>query len=221
MKAASQSRITRLIALFFFLGPVGLTPTALADELELQSASSVNEGALSFLDKLPDKPVHHHQNRILIDQASLQSGWVKLEQCHDNLDPVSNAQITFRDGFVRDLRITQTHAIENAWIENATVQLRHVNRGARLCIEAQTRALKNVGNGFFNLANGPYMRKFLDGYYPMHISLDISYPADMLKLLDITPASQPGFTIMTEAGHVTIEALFEGELRTLLQFEHL
>jgi hypothetical protein len=46
-----------------------------------------------------------------------------------------------------------------------------VEPGARLCLSAQTRALRNTGNGYFNLVNGPYMRKFLDGYYPMRVTL--------------------------------------------------
>jgi hypothetical protein len=198
------------------VSPAGAAPT---EEPEFQSASQVNEGSLSFLDEPPAKPVHHHQNRIRIDNASMSTGWVSLAQCHDNLDQVLRAQITFREGFVRDLKIVSSSQIERAWVEDASVQLRNVGPGARLCLEAQTRALKNVGNGYFNLANGPFMRKFLDGYYPMRVSMDIDYPAVLLKLVDISPMQQTGFDIRLEPGHIRLEALFEGELRTLLQFE--
>ncbi len=149
----------------------------------------------------------------------MSTGWVSLAQCHDNLDQVSRAQITFREGFVRDLKIVSSSQIERAWVEDASVQMRNVGPGARLCLEAQTRALKNVGNGYFNLANGPFMRKFLDGYYPMRVSMDIDYPAVLLKLVDISPIQQTGFDIRLEPGHIRLDALFEGELRTLLQFE--
>ena len=188
-------------------------------DLSMESADGVNEGKLQFLAEPPAKPVHHHQNHIRIDTDSLVSGWVHLSQCHDHLDAVSRAQITFREGFVQDLKVETFTHIENAWIENASVQLRNVSPGARLCLSAQTRALRNTGNGYFNLTNGPYMRKFLDGYYPMRVTLDIEYPANRLRLIDITPATQPGLEIVEQPGEIRIEALFEGELQTLIQFE--
>jgi hypothetical protein len=211
----------RLIAYAYAMSAINPACAAPTEELEFQSAAQVNEGSLTFLDKPPAKPVHHHQNSIRIDNASLSTGWVSLSQCHDQLDQVSRAQISFREGFVRDLKVVSSSQIESAWIEDASVQLRNVGPGARLCIEAQTQALKNAGNGFFNLANGPYMRKFLDGYYPMRVSMDIDYPAGILKLVDISPIQQTGFDIRLEPGRIRLEAWFEGELRTLLQFERL
>jgi hypothetical protein len=190
-----------------------------ARDLTFDSAEHVNEGALSFLATPPDRPVHHHQNRIRIDPDSLISGWVELAQCHDNLDAVPSAQITFRDGFVRDLKVRAFSLIEHAWIEGASVQLRNVQPGARLCLSAQTRALRSTGNGFFNLFNGPYMRKFLDGYYPMHVTLEVGYPAQILTLIDISPSAQPGLEVVEQPGEIRIDAVFEGELQTLIQFQ--
>ncbi len=188
------------------------------DDLLLKSAAAVNEGPLHFLSAPPDKPVHHHQNRIVVAADSLASGWVSLQQCHDHLDPVSRAQITFREGFVRDLRIDLAKGIAEAWIEGASVQLRQVDTDACLCLSAQIRALRDTGGGFFNLNNGPYMRKFLDGYYPMRVTLDVVYPSDLLGLVDISPSATPGFEPETSPGKVHIDVLFEGELRTQIQF---
>ena len=190
-----------------------------ARDLSFESADAVNEGTLRFFDTPPTKPAHHHQNHIRIDADSLVSGWVNLSQCHDHLDAVPSAQITFREGFVRDLKVDTFTHIENAWIEGASVQLRNVAPGARLCLSAQTRALSNTGNGYFNLFNGPYMRKFLDGYYPMRVTLDVDYPAHKLKLIDISPPPQPGLDVVEQPGSIQIDAMFEGELRTLIQFE--
>lgn len=125
-----------------------------------ESAADVNEGSLLFLATPPGNPIHHHQNRFRIDEDSLRSGWVSLSQCHDHLDAVPRAQITFREGLVRDLRVDSFSEIEEAWIEGAAVQLRNVKSGARLCLSAQTRALRHAGNGYYNLYSGPYMRKF-------------------------------------------------------------
>jgi len=190
-----------------------------ARDLTFESAENVNEGALNFLASPPAKAVHHHQNRIRIDADSLVSGWVDLAQCHDNLDAVPSAQITFREGFVRDLRVEAFRLIGNAWIEGASVQLRDIQPGARLCLSAQTRALHNTGSGYFNLINGPYLRKFLDGYYPMRVTLDVTYPAQSLSLIDISPPAQPGLAVVEEPGGIHIDTVFEGELQTLIQFE--
>jgi hypothetical protein len=190
-----------------------------AADLTFESAEKVNEGDLQFLVTLPDKPLHHHQNRIRIDRDSLSSGWVSLSQCHDNLDAVPRTQITFREGFVRDLRVDAFSHIEDAWVEGASVQLRNVEPGARLCLSAQTRALRDNGNGYFNLLNGPYMRKFFDGYYPMRVSLQVDYPVQLLTLIDIAPAAQPGLKLDERPGAIQMDAVFEGELMTLIQFE--
>lgn len=190
-----------------------------ARDLSLESAEAVNEGALHFLETPPAKPVHHHQNRIRIEADSLASGWVSLSQCHDHLDAVPSAQITFREGFVRDLKVDAFTHIKDAWIEGASVQLRHIEPGARLCLSAKIRALHYTGNGYFKLTNGPYMRKFLDGYYPLRMTLEIDYPAQALRLIDVSPKPQPGLTLVEQPGRIQLDAVFEGELQTLIQFE--
>lgn len=188
-------------------------------DLTFESAADVSEGDLLFLPAPPGKPIHHHQNTLRIDEDSLRSGWVSLSQCHDHLDAVPRAQITFRDGFVRDLKVSSFSRIEDAWIEGTTVQLRNVKSAARLCLSAQTRALRHAGNGYYNLYSGPYMRKFLDGYYPMRLTLEIQYPANLLNLIDIDPPAQPGLSHEKSPGAIRLDAVFEGVLQTLIQFE--
>jgi hypothetical protein len=196
-----------------------MTPQEQEAWFDSKSAAEVNEGTLSLLPVPPAKPVHHHQNRIAIHAESLATGWTELAQCHDNLDRVPRAQITFREGYIKDLRVTESQRIGQAWVDGSTIQLREVASGARLCIGAKTRALKDMGAGYFNLFNGPYMRKFLDGYYPMRVSLTIEYPGELLQLIDVAPAAQPGFNLQLETGRISIDTVFEGELRTLIQFE--
>lgn len=174
---------------------------------------------LRFLETPPAKPVHHHQNRIRIDPESLLSGWVRLAQCHDHLDPVPRAQITFREGHVRELRIDSASGIDKAWVEGASVQLQQVARGARLCLSLETRALHDAGGGGFYLVNGPYMRRFLDGFYPMRVTLEVEYPAQALALVGVFPQPQPGMTVTEHPGRIRLDARFEGELRTLIKFD--
>ena len=200
---------------------LGIAGAQAETDLSMESAHNVNEGVLNFIATPPTKPIHHHHNRIRIDDSSLLSGWVSLKQCHTNLDPVPRAQITFREGFVRDLKVDSSTHIKQAWIEGASVQLVNVEPGARLCLSAQTRALRNTGNGYFNLSNGPYMRKFLDGYYPMQVTLEIDYPDQTLQLIDVAPQAQSGLTLDTHNGVIRMDAVFEGELQILIQFEKL
>jgi hypothetical protein len=63
------------------------------------------------------------------------------------------------------------------------------------------------------------MRKFLDGYYPMRVTLEIEYPPQLLKLIDISPSEEPGFKHLESAGSIRLDAVFEGVLLTLIQFE--
>ena len=195
-------------------------PVAGETDLSFESADAVNEGALHFLVAPPARAVHHHQNRIRIDAASLDSGWVALVQCHDHLDAVPRTQITFREGYVRNLVIDTSTGIGRAWVEGASVQLADVERGARLCLSAQTRALR-LEDGRIRLVNGPYMRRFLDGYYPMRVTLEVAYPAAMLRVTAVEPAPQAGLAVEETPGVVRIDALFEGELRTEIAFERL
>lgn len=198
-----------------------MSPQELETWFNSKSADSVNEGKLVFLPSPPANPVHHHQNRIRITPESPVSGWIELEQCHEHLDAVPVAQITFREGFVRNLRVLEARAIEKAWVTGASIQLLGVSPGARLCLAGQMRALKDSGGGYFTLHNGPYLRKFLDGYYPMRVSLQVEYPAHLLQVFDIKPTDQAGFQTRLEKGEIHIETLFEGELHIQMQFERI
>lgn len=188
-----------------------------AEETVRQQIASVNEGDLSFLEGPPSEPVHHHRNRIIVTGSSLRDGWVTLEQCHRNLDRVAAAQIVFHPERSRALRVTGFQNMQTAEAHDNTIQLREVGADSQVCLTAQTRALVEIGEGVYELQNGPYMRRFLDGYYPMRVSMDIEFPA-RLTLADFTPDRQPGFTVSEAPGRVKAEALFEGQLRTRFRF---
>lgn len=181
-------------------------------------SSEVNEGELVFLPKPPQKVVHYHANNIIINQQSIDEGWVYLSQCHSNLDKVGLAQIVFRADRVRNLKVTRVENIESAWVDGATVQLRNIAENARLCIDAETRVFVYNGDGTFSLRSGPYMRRFLDGYYPMRVSLDVTLATDKLRFADISPAVQKGFSVEHGRHTVRYDAWFEGKLNTEIRF---
>ena len=191
-----------------------------SDELLPPSVNTdnVNEGALVFLNQRPVKQVHHHQNHLIIDADSLLNGWVRLRQCHEHLDRVPRAQIMYNRERIRDLQITTSGNIEQSWVEDNTVQLRNVQENARLCVQAWTRALKANGDGSYSLRNGPFMRRFLDGYYPMRVSMQIDYAASGLRLIAMKPERQQGFDVTEQNGRLAFDAWFEGRLKTEFLF---
>lgn len=174
------------------------------------STAHVNEGRLHFLAEPPGRPVHHHRQHLTIVPSSLADGWVRMAQCHENLDRVPATQIVFRPGRVRALRITRTEHIGRARVEGESVQLEDVGAGARLCLEGWTRALTALADGRYRLSSGPYMRRFLDGYYPMRVSFTLDHPG--LVVASVAPPPQPGLRVRREAGRLQMEAWFEGRL---------
>lgn len=188
-----------------------------AEESERQRIAAVNEGELVFLNEPPPGPVHHHRSRIVITQQSLADGWVLMEQCHERLDRVAEAQIVFNPGRTRALEVLSFHNMDTAFVESNTIQLRGIREASKVCARLETKALHSLGVQIFELQNGPFMRRFLDGYYPLQLSIQIEYPPH-LELVDYAPENQPGCAVSSAPGHVGIEALFEGELRTRFRF---
>ncbi len=188
-----------------------------AEESDRQRIAAVNEGELVFLHEPPPGPVHHHRSRVVITRQSLADGWVLMEQCHESLDRVAEAQIVFSPGRTRALEVLSFHNMDKAFVESNTIQLRGIREASKVCARLETKALHSVGMQIFELQNGPFMRRFLDGYYPLQLSIEIEYPRH-LELVDYAPENQPGCTVSSAPGHVGVKALFEGELRTRFRF---
>ncbi len=188
------------------------------EELFFKNISEVNDGDLRFLAKAPERLAHHHQNRITLTPDSRDSGWVKLEQCHQHLDPVPNTQIVYSQDRIRALRITRAENIERAWVDEDSVQMENIRHDALICVEAESRALLRDGPNAYILRNGPYMRRFLDGYYPMRVTMAINLGGSGLRFDSSVPASQPGFNLHVSRDEVGYDTWFEGKLTTAIRF---
>ena len=182
-------------------------------------ADDVNDGLLRFLAGRPAEAVHHHHNDVILGARSRVDGWVLLRQCHSNLDEVGRAQVLFREGKVRNIVVTESRNIGRAWVDGNSVQLTEVGRGARLCIDAETRALVAHVDGSYRLSNGPFMRRFLDGYYPMRVSGEVVFGDSGLRFAGITPAQQAGFRVELGADRIRFDTWFEGRLDTEIRLE--
>jgi hypothetical protein len=61
------------------------------------------------------------------------------------------------------------------------------------------------------------MRRFLDGYFPMHVQLVLDYPESLLRLQTIEPVALK-FHMLNNPGQVRFDALFEGRLDVEVRF---
>ena len=209
-------RCSKAVFLLAFLPLLG--QAASEEDLFFKNISEVNEGELRFLPKAPDQPVHHHQNRITLTPDSLISGWVRLEQCHQHLDPVPDSQIVYNQDRIRALRIVRTENIERAWVQEHSVQMENIGPAALICVEGESQALLHDGPDAYVLRNGPYMRRFLDGYYPMRVTMTVIPGNSGLRFDSLSPPAQPGFAVHASPDEVRYDTWFEGRLMTSIRF---
>lgn len=191
------------------------------NEDDRQTVPQVGTGELLFLATPPDGEVPLSDNRIAITEASLASGWVQLDQCYQGLDAVPEAEVVYRYRAMRGLQIVSTRNIGQAIPAERSVQLRDVQHDASLCIRAEVQILYTRPDGSRVLRNGPFHRKFLDGYFPFHVRLEVRYPPGALRYLGASPEAQAGFAVDSSEGLLTIDSWFAGTLNIEISFAPL
>jgi hypothetical protein len=184
------------------------------DQAETEAARlrQINTGTLEFHATAPDTRIHRLYNRLDIGAESLENGYVALHQCHEHLDPIHRSEIRYRYKRMRGLRLENWQGIERAWVEGDSVQMVNVGEGARLCIRAEVAVLQPREGGGYRLRSGPFHRRFLDGYFPMQVNLEIRYPETLLRLVRMEPQPQPGLVLREDRDGLRVEALFSGML---------
>lgn len=189
---------------------------ALPGRAELE-APDINEGELRFLTAPPAQPPHLHSTQVSIGEESLRTGWVGVHQCHYRFGPLGAMEVVFNKERARNLRIVRAERIARAWIEGASVQLAGVDADAVLCIQSENRSLQRNATGAYEWHGGPYLRRFLDGYFPMQVQLALDYPPAALRLLAIEPPELK-LKAVAHPGLLRLEALFEGRLDMTVRF---
>ena len=217
-------RCITLLGLLIGIGALPLSLLGAADQdtdadgwLDFDPQAShhaIADAQVRFLGDPPVEPAHHHHNMLFVEAASLDAGWVRMEQCHASLDVFPRAQIVFRRGRIRDLQIVRFKHIGQAWVEDSSVQLLDIRPGAELCIEAESRSLVRNDDGTYSLHSGPFMRKFLDGYFPMRVSLTVRWPDKLLRFVRVNPGSQEGVSVRAGPDRLELDTWFEGRLET-------
>jgi len=225
-----MKRIITILITFYCSGVLSeqeMTPAELEkwfNEDDTPSSSSsiqVDKGQLVFLSKLPDKPPLHSVDEITIDSNSIDNGWVKFEQCYRQLDPIGKVDVIYSYRFMRDLQISSVQHIGAAWIRKQRIELEDVKKDAELCVKAEIRVFYQNPDKSFSLVNGPYLRKYLDGYFPYHVTLIVHYPENRLELIGSLPVEQAGFKINKEKNKLLIDTIFSGTLNTEIIFREI
>ena len=119
---------------------------------------------------------------------------------------------------MKNLRIESSKNIGHVSIVNNSVQLEDVKKDAGLCVAAEAQSFYKNPDRSYTLVKGPYHRRFLDGYYPYHVSLSIHYPHKLLSLSSTEPAAQSGFSVIDANNTIMIDAWFEGVLNIRINF---
>ena len=181
--------------------------------------SQVNEGKLEFINGSVNKEALHSINKLTISKKSIDNGWVDLQQCYHHLDKLDNVEITYKYRFMKNLMLVSKKNIESVKVNKQSIQLNNVKDNAEICVSAKVRIFYQNKDLSFSLINGPYHRRFLDGFYPYHVSLNIHYPDSLLLFQDSTPEQQNGFSVIQETNKIIIDTYFEGILNTEIRFK--
>lgn len=171
-----------------------------------------SDAALQFLSPIVEKRTPHSHTRLGITAASLDDGWLQLAQCHSELDPVPAAEVVYRFRSMRKLQVVLSENIASASVDGQSVQLVEVGHAARLCVSAEVQILGAAPGGVYTLRYGPFQRRFLDSYFPLHVTLDIHYPPQLLQLTEIKPDHEGNYHLLQGDGYLSADAWFSGEL---------
>ena len=188
------------------------------DETDVPAVPQASEGELNFLSPAPQTRTLHSRNEILIPETGPDDGWVRIRQCYEGLDAVARTEIVYRYQDMRGLRVSASRNIGQVSVEERSVQLLDVAQDAALCADLEAHILYGTPGGGLVLRNGPFQRRFLDGYFPMRVTLDVNYPEQGMQYRASEPAPQAGFAVETGPGKVRIDSWFAGSLNIELFF---
>ena len=226
IRIIKKNAVSLVVFIFAIISLMGMKTANTDDEWERfinddseERALAVNEGDLEFLSSPPDKPPHVLHNKLVINTQSLKDGWVDLVQCHENLDKVSIAEIMYHGRRTRNIQVLSSAGVEKAWVEKNSVQLVNISDNARICVTAEVHSLYPNFDGTYSMYNGPFHRRFLDGYYPMRVTMDVTLPEGELSFGATNPMEQKGFSVSHNNQSMQIDALFVGELNIEVYFD--
>lgn len=189
-----------------------------AAALELDDVA--REGELRYLAVRPDPGAYWYESRVQILPESLETGVVALSTCHHALDPNHRIVVAFNPQRVQHIEIASTEGVGRAWVDGHQVELADVQRGGKVCIALRSRALERIdGSERWRLHAGPLMRRYLDGYLPMQAKLSFQWPQGLLQVASTQPAAQPGVQVDSASTGLSMDIVFAGRMRAVIELE--
>lgn len=178
-------------------------------------ALAVNGGQLNWLTEAQTLGQYGLENSLTLTRSSLTDGWVQFTQCHNNLDPIRKIVVQYNAKNTRALKVQSSDKIDSVSIDdnNRAAVLTGVKKQARVCITGESKSLEETADGYL-LKRGPYMRKFLDGYYPMALKETLAWSQTDLKLVTAGMQSQLGqnYDYSASSQKLVAQYWFEGRL---------
>lgn len=197
------------------------TPELKGDELDdFEAISGIADAEYRNITDVGvlDHPPFVHDKTLVIKSGNLDDPWIRNRQCHADFPLFPDLQIAFKEGAVRSIRITRQENVEAAWIEGPTVQMKQTRPDTRLCFESENRIFQyDPESDTYLLRVGPYFLRLFDGYFPVRVKLNISYPDDLLELVSMSPDPVEGAEAYLGKGNIYHENVFEGRL--VLEFK--
>ncbi len=191
---------------------------AAADD-ELERLSDIADADFLPIDRPLDRPPFYHIKALTVTNDSLASGWVRNHQCHRHFSVVPLLEIAFPSGKVRNIAITDSSNVGDVEVRGHTIQLKDVNEQSVLCIDSENRVLQREIDGSYRITAGPFFYRFLDGYFPMEVHLNVQYPPSLLEVLRVVPGNRRGVEVTRNDGEVRLWSRFEGTLWVHVFFE--
>lgn len=184
-------------------------------------AMTVNDGQINWVSAEQTKGKYYLENKITVIPESLKTGWVKFIQCHNQLDPFYKVEVQYHSENTRNLQVQSHDLIDEVNIDNInqTAVLIEAKKGAKVCISGESKTMKATEKGYV-IQRGPYMRKFLDGYYPMYLKESLDWSATPIELEQTHIQTQPGRSFKYSQANKTLTAeyWFEGRLMPTYEF---
>lgn len=189
----------------------GVSAIAAAGD-DLEWLSDIADEDFQPIDRPLDQTPFHHIKTLIVTADSLAGGWVHNHQCHRYFSVTPSLDIVFPTGKIRNITIADASNVGDVEVRGHTIQLKDVNEKSALCINSENLLLNREPGGVYRVTAGPFYYRFLDGYFPMEVSLQVQYPPSLLEVMRVVPGNRRGVEITRNDGEVRLWSRFEGTL---------
>ena len=181
-------------------------------------AREISSGELRWV--TPDKTLNQYrlENTLTVHPESLKTGWIDFSQCHYQLDPRIAVEIVYGVKRTQNLKVISSQRIGHIETAEDHITLTDIQKNAQICISGKTKVLNQLSPNHYKMLRGPYMRRFLDGFYPMQVTETIRWQGVPIKLNDLTTHSALGYDFKVSDTELIANYWFEGLLKPFYEF---